>query len=254
MLNQNYPVDELIIIDDGSSDKSLEVIKNYNARIIDLRQNKGRGYVRNLAIKECKNELILCCDATNSLDRNFLQIAVHHIKKSIKICSVSGIIKAKIKKGVVCRWRSRHLFKEEISYPHNILTSTSLVTYGTLVRKSCIMHAGNFNLNCCHSEDEELGKRLLSLGYKSIGDPKLITYSEITNSLAQVLERHWRWHIGKDEHISLESFLSLLKASVNPMMVQDFKSCDFPASLISMCYPFFFLYKTFHNNYRRKSP
>jgi hypothetical protein len=209
-----------------------------------LKKNNGRGFVRNLAVRECKNELILCCDATNSLDANFLRIATTHLIDAPDICSVSGIIKAKKHLGTVCRWRSRHLFKEDIKYSEGQITKTRLVTYGTLVRKSMILHAGNFDPKYKHSEDEELGERLIATGYKSIGDPALITFSEITNSLDQVLERHWRWHVGKDEKLNLFSFINLFRSSLNPMLVQDLKANDFAASLISLIYPFFFLLKT----------
>lgn len=244
ILNQNQKLDELIIIDDASIDNSINIIKEYDVRLISLKENKGRGFVRNLATKECKNEFILCCDATNSLDSNFIKIAAKHFRDAPNVCSVSGIIKAKKKKGVVCRWRSRHLFKEGVKYASGQLTQTTLVTYGTLVRKSMILHAGNFNPNYQHSEDEELGERLVDHGFRSIGDPTLITYSEITNSLFEVLERHWRWHVGKDENINFKSFMNLVKSSLNPMLVQDLKANDISASFISLLYPFFFLFKT----------
>ena len=104
-----------------------------------------------------------------------------------------------------------------------------------------ILQAGNFNPKYKHSEDEELGERLQLYGYKSIGDPALITFSEITNSMSEVLERHWRWHVGKHEKLNTLSIINLFKSSLNPMLVQDLKANDFAASLISMIYPFFFL-------------
>ena len=44
------------------------------------------------AMKLCKNDLVLCCDATNSLDLKFLQIAVTHFQEDPLICSASDII------------------------------------------------------------------------------------------------------------------------------------------------------------------
>ena len=237
-------MDELIIIDDGSSDNSINIIKRYETKLITLKENKGRGFVRNLAIRECKNELILCCDATNSLDANFLLIASKHLHDNSDICSVSGIIKAKTHMGAVCRWRSRHLFKEDVKYSPGQLTKTKLVTYGTLVRRNMILEAGNFDPKYRHSEDEEMGERLMKYGYRSVGDPRLITFSEITNSLTEVLERHWRWHVGKDESFNVLSFINLFRSSLNPMLIQDLKAHDIGASGISLIYPFFFLLKT----------
>ena len=95
VLNQNYPVEELIIIDDGSSDNSLNIIKRYGVKLISLKENNGRGFVRNLATKESKNDFILCCDATNSLDTNFLSIASKHLIDNSNICSVSELLKQK---------------------------------------------------------------------------------------------------------------------------------------------------------------
>ena len=195
-------------------------------------------------MKLCKHDLVLCCDATNSLDSNFLKIALKHFHKAPDVCSVSGIIRSKSVKGTVCRWRSRHLFKEDISYPLGHITKTSLVTYGTLVRKSIIMKAGNFDPNLLHSEDEDLGQKLIRLGFKSLGNPELITYSEVNNTLVQVLERHWRWHIGKDESMTFKSYLNLIRGSLNPMMVEDLKAGDPLASVVSFAYPHFFLIKT----------
>ena len=123
------------------------------------------------------------------------------------------------------------------------------MTYGTLVKKSIILNAGNFDPRLQHSEDEDLGQRLLNLGYKSIGDPKLITYSEVDNSLIQVLERHWRWHIGKREDLNFKSYLHIIRGSLNPMVIEDFKSGDPLASLISLLYPHFFLIKTIKRKY-----
>lgn len=245
-------MDELIVIDDGSLDESCEKLNGFPISIHKIRKNKGRGFVRNLAMKLCKNDLVLCCDATNSLESNFLKIAIKHFHNDPNVCSVSGIIKAKSVDGVVSRWRSRHLFKEDLSYPPDHITKTSLVTYGTLVRKSLIMKAGNFDAKLSHSEDEDLGQRLINLGLKSLGNPKLITYSEVNNSLFQVLERHWRWHIGKNEDLTVKSYLNLIRGSLNPMMRYDLKAGDPLASLISLTYPHFFLMKTLANKFRQR--
>lgn len=244
ILQQTHTVEELIVIDDGSSDNSCEKLKKLPVRIHRLNKNKGRGFARNLAMKICKNDLVLCCDATNSLDTDFLRIAIEHFKDNQDLCSVSGIIKARSINGAVSRWRSRHLFKEGLSYLPGHITNTTLVTYGTLVRKSIIMNVGNYNPKFIHSEDEELGQRLKRQGYKSWGNPKLITYSEVNNSIMQVLERHWRWHIGKNESINLKSYINLVKGSFNPMMIMDIKARDPLSALISFIYPYFFLIKT----------
>ena len=57
ILNQTAEVKEIIIIDDNSSDSTSEIVSKYNEiKLIKNKTNRGLGYNRNLAIKNCKNE------------------------------------------------------------------------------------------------------------------------------------------------------------------------------------------------------
>ena len=58
--NQTLPVDELFVVDDGSSDASLKIIKSKNIRVVKMKLNQGRGAVRNKAMKLARNEWVLC--------------------------------------------------------------------------------------------------------------------------------------------------------------------------------------------------
>lgn len=62
VINQNYQNLEIIIIDDGSTDKSLSIIKEYQKkdnRIVLLQQsNKGAGAARNLGLQNAQGDYI----------------------------------------------------------------------------------------------------------------------------------------------------------------------------------------------------
>ena len=67
VLEQNYKNVELIIVDDGSIDKSVSVAENYlNGKDIDYRiicqQNKGVSAARNLGIRVSTGDWIMCLD------------------------------------------------------------------------------------------------------------------------------------------------------------------------------------------------
>lgn len=65
VLNQTYKNLEVIVIDDGSTDRTAEIIKSYNdPRIIYLYQeNQGQGPARNYGIRKSKGEYITLLDA-----------------------------------------------------------------------------------------------------------------------------------------------------------------------------------------------
>src|SRR5271154_3445076 len=74
--NQTHPVDELFVVDDGSTDNSVDVAEDLGVRVIRMGKNKGRGAVRAQAMEAARNEFVLCCDATNRLSANFLETAL----------------------------------------------------------------------------------------------------------------------------------------------------------------------------------
>ena len=64
-LKQTYPHIEIIVIDDSSTDNSLEIIKSYGDKIIwkRLNKNKGGSYARNRGFALSKGEYIQFLDA-----------------------------------------------------------------------------------------------------------------------------------------------------------------------------------------------
>lgn len=71
-ISNNYKY-EIIIIDDASTDDSLEIvkeIKDYNIKIITNSENKGVSYSRNLGIKIANGTYIAFLDADDFVDKN----------------------------------------------------------------------------------------------------------------------------------------------------------------------------------------
>lgn len=62
VINQTYNDLEIIIVDDASKDKSVEIAKKINdkrIKIIELGENKGAAVARNTGIKEAKRRIYL---------------------------------------------------------------------------------------------------------------------------------------------------------------------------------------------------
>lgn len=73
-LNQTYPSIEIIVIDDGSSDKTLEIAKEWEKHhkniLVFSQQNKGACAARNLALEKSTGEYVMFLDADNIISPN----------------------------------------------------------------------------------------------------------------------------------------------------------------------------------------
>lgn len=72
MESQTFKDYEVIIINDGSTDKSMEIAKNYSFKMIN-QENKGQSAARNRGIKSAKGEYIVFLDSDDTIEKDLLK-------------------------------------------------------------------------------------------------------------------------------------------------------------------------------------
>jgi glycosyltransferase involved in cell wall biosynthesis len=78
-LNQTSPVAEIIVIDDGSQDRTAEVVKQFDGKVRYYRQPRaGAGAARNLGVEKAAGDLIAFLDADDLWlpEKTALQLAL----------------------------------------------------------------------------------------------------------------------------------------------------------------------------------
>ena len=76
ILAQTYTHFELLLINDGSFDKSRSICEDYSQKDARVRvfhkENGGVSSARNLGLKEAKEKFVIFCDADDFVERNWL--------------------------------------------------------------------------------------------------------------------------------------------------------------------------------------
>lgn len=93
ILNQTYQDFELILINDGSKDNSLKVIKKYETnskiKIID-QKNHGVAYTRNLGVKKASGKYIMFIDNDDYIDNDYLERHINLVENKDVDLVISG--------------------------------------------------------------------------------------------------------------------------------------------------------------------
>ncbi|MEI6349874.1 MAG: glycosyltransferase [Verrucomicrobiota bacterium] len=245
---QRPGVDDLVVIDDGSTDRSASVAESLGARVVRHEVNLGRGAARARAMCEARHDLVLCCDGTTALSADFLERALPWFDDP-KVAAVFGHwAAAEPGNSLASRWRARHLFKCDLRF--EVARKATLSTWGAMVRKSLCEAAGGFDPKLRHSEDADLGQRLIGAGYDVVFDPAIQIFALTENSVCQVLERYWRWHAGSGEAATVRDYLKQIAYSIKVMACRDLAAGD-PLSLpISLLSPHYQFWKTAWRRFR----
>lgn len=95
--NQSFKDFEVLIIDDCSSDSTIEEIEDYkhntslDIKLYKNRENKGPGSSRNIAVRKAKGRFILFLDSDDSYNRDLMKILYKEIERTNSDALIWGL-------------------------------------------------------------------------------------------------------------------------------------------------------------------
>ena len=98
--NQTYKNVEIIVINDGSTDNTLEIINSLDITVID-KENGGVSSARNMGLKIATGDYILFVDADDYVEKNYIESIVNIINEyNYDIIETPLVFEANIKNNI----------------------------------------------------------------------------------------------------------------------------------------------------------
>ncbi len=158
IVNQTIKIDEIIVVDDGSTDNTKLICDNFNIKYI-YQNNQGVSTARNTGIKKISNEWIAFCDSDDIWHKDKIekQIIFHKQNPDILISHTDEVWKFNdkiIKKKAYQMKHKGYCFEDNLS-------SCKIGASTLLLHKSILDTVGLFDENLTACEDYDLWLRIL---------------------------------------------------------------------------------------------
>jgi glycosyltransferase involved in cell wall biosynthesis len=189
VLQQTYFNIEIIVGNDGSTDSTLEIVKQFQSKdgriVIDNHENLGISKNVNRLVKMAKGEIIVRIDADDLMTIDRVEKQVHYLKEHPEIDFVSCDAEFLNEKSQAFGYQSFTGFNS-IEDNQKALASNELVIAaqsGLTTRKSAFLAVGGYDEDVIYAEDLDLFTRMIENGSSLIiiREP-LLKYRLHTNS------------------------------------------------------------------------
>jgi GT2 family glycosyltransferase/radical SAM superfamily enzyme YgiQ (UPF0313 family)/16S rRNA G966 N2-methylase RsmD len=188
---QTYPIEEILLIDDGSTDNSLAIAQNYPVRIIRHEKNLGLAAARNTALKHAVGDFIATVDSDVEAAPDWLEKLMAGFAHEA-IAGVGGkLLEAK----TVCsvdQWRATHM--KQHWGDERALNPDFLYGANNVFRAHVLRGVGGYDASLrSNYEDCTMSECLKEKGHALLYEPSAVARHLRTDSLHSVLTTYWRW-------------------------------------------------------------
>lgn len=199
LLDEKYPRKEIIFVDDGSIDKTLDIAKRYRDKIKILhKENGGKASALNYAMTYASGEIIVVIDADTIVGRNSLKSLIKGFQAGNNVAAVAGNIRVRNKINLLTQCQSlEYISGIQIMRRAFDYFGATVMVPGALgaFKKSVLEESGKYDKSTL-VEDFDTTIKVLKLGFIVQGSSKSTSYTEVPTTLSDFFKQRKRWYRG----------------------------------------------------------
>ena len=202
LLNLNYPKNKLdiIVVDDGSTDNTWQVLKKFenNKQIkIFKKENGGKHTALNFALEKIDSELVGCLDADSYVEKDALKNIVLYFEEDKKIMSVIPSVRIYKPKNIIQKI-------QKVEYGWGILIRKMFSYLGALYvtpgpfsifKREIFNDIGGYR-HAHNTEDMELAMRMQKHKMKIVNSHNSFIYTVGPDTIRKLIKQRLRWTYG----------------------------------------------------------
>ncbi|PID86268.1 hypothetical protein CSB08_01240 [Candidatus Gracilibacteria bacterium] len=209
VFKNNYPNIEIIVVNDGSTDRTEEVILEYIKKnkskfsedgktiVYEYKENGGKGKALNRGIEIATGDIILSIDADCLVDKDAVGSFVRYFDDPEVMAAVGNVKIGDTTSFIGIIQYLEFLFSFYFKKTDALLGTIYIIGGAAgAFRREVFQELGNYcTMNI--TEDIELSMRIQDAGYKIAYAPDAIIYTEPASDVKGLISQRFRWKIGR---------------------------------------------------------
>ncbi|MBI3657026.1 MAG: glycosyltransferase [Acidobacteria bacterium] len=201
VLASDYPCFEIIVVDDGSIDRTTEILTqrfHEETRVRVFRnENAGKAAALNFGWQRAQGEVLVALDADTIFATETIRVLARRFHDP-RIGAIAGNAKVGNRINLITRWQALEYITSQNLERRAFASLNGITVVPGAVgawRRGLVERAGGFAADTL-AEDQDLTLRIRSMGYKVGYEEEAIAWTEAPDTLRTLARQRFRWAFG----------------------------------------------------------